>query len=569
MLKEYEYDDNGNLISLIDEDQKATQFEYNLDNRLKKKIYADGKFTSYTYDLAGLLTKITNSRNIEKNYTYDPNHNLLTITYSDSTPGVTFTYDDYNRVDTRTDGIGLYDFDYDANNRLRFIYGPWDNDTIEFRYNELGQIMDMIPQGGQAISYAHDTIGRLQNITSGTNTYTYGYTDLNPLIHSLTRPNGSFTEYEYNDPLKRLTAIINKKSTSEIINSFAYTYNSQDVRGSETITNGTPITSFVEGMTTYDNNNLNQLLSTTSPNRTYIYDDDGNMTQAYTPEGYTLTMSYDAENRLKTAEYTDNGSVIHRTEYSYSGDNLLAEVKKFSNGLPVSDTRYVRAGFLPIQERDGNNAVLREYTWGLDYGGGIGGLLNLRQGGLDYSYLYDGKGNVSVLIDAAQNVAVTYTYAPLGELMRTTGTLNQPFMFSTKEYDPETGLSYYGYRFADLSVGKWITRDPIEEEGGINLYQMVRNNPINFIDPNGRFSSHLLHLIAELLAEGYELVFPHDLSKSEDELLKQKCEEQKELDDWNKRVADLLEEMKRNDERAEKLIEDFQRRKQWEREQGL
>jgi hypothetical protein len=79
------------------------------------------------------------------------------------------------------------------------------------------------------------------------------------------------------------------------------------------------------------------------------------MTQGYTPEGYVFTASYDAENRLKTLEYTDSGSVVHKTEYFYSGDSLLAQIKKYENGALVSDIRFLRAGFLPIQERDGNN----------------------------------------------------------------------------------------------------------------------------------------------------------------------------------------------------------------------
>ncbi len=497
-----EYDDNGNLISLIDEDRKATRFEYYLDNRLKKKIYADGKFVKYDYDKMGLLTKVTNSRNIEKNYTYDPNHNLLTISYSDTTPGVTFTYDDYNRMDTRTDGIGLYDYDYDANNRLKTINGPWADDTVSYDYNELKNLKNLkILKDDATVAYENNyvydydlsdpnilKVGRLSQIQAGAGNFGYGYTGVNPLIQSLTRPNGSVTEYFYNDPLKRLTDVINKNSAQQIINSYSYTYNNLDVRGSETIINGDPITTFQNEQTIYNYNNVNQLLSTTNPNRIYIYDDDGNMTQGYTPEGYALTMAYDAENRLKTAEYTDSGGAVHRIEYSYSGDLLLAEVKKYENGNLISDTRYIRAGFLPVQERDASNNLMREYTWGLDYGDGIGGLLNnLKQGGLDYSYLYDGKGNVSALIDASQNAVATYTYGPFGELMAKTGSLNQPYMFSTKGYDPEMGLSYYGYRFYNPSTGKWITRDPIGEAGGINLYGFVKNNPVNLVDPLGLY----------------------------------------------------------------------------------
>ncbi len=269
------------------------------------------------------------------------------------------------------------------------------------------------------------------------------------------------------------------------MNRHAFTYNNLGLIGTETIETGTPLDSFTAGLTTYDYNNLNQLLSSTNPNQSFAYDDDGNMTQGYTPEGYVMTMIYDAENRLTSAQYTDSSSIVHRTEYFYSGDNLLAEVKKFEDGVLVSDIRFVRAGFLPIQERDGNNNVVREYTWGLNLGGGIGGLLNLRQGENNYSYLYDGKGNVMSLIDSSQNIVASYRYDEFGKLLKKVGTLDQSFGFSTKQYDQQTGFLYYGYRFNSPFLGHWITRDPIGERGGINLYQFVGNNAINFMDPFG------------------------------------------------------------------------------------
>ncbi|MFO0753329.1 MAG: cysteine peptidase family C39 domain-containing protein [Thermodesulfovibrionales bacterium] len=341
---QYEYDPNGKLKKLIDTDGRTTSFAYSLDDKMTKKTYADGSFVQYDYDSARLLTKVKNSRNIENNLSYDANHDLLSLDYSDTTPDVTFTYDDYNRMATRTDGTGLFQYSYYPDGRVNTIDGPWANDTLTYQYNELGQMTDMVPQGGQTVSYAYDTIGRLQTVTVGTSTHTYGYTDVNPLIQSLTRPNGSVTQYLYDDPLKRLTDVINKTSTGQVINSYRYTYDDLDLRDSETITNGTPITSLTAGVTTYETNELNQLLSTMNPNRTYIYDEDGNMTQGFTPEGYTMNMTYDAENRLTLAEYTDSSSIVHRTEYQYSGDSLLTGVKKYQNGSLLSDTRYVGQG---------------------------------------------------------------------------------------------------------------------------------------------------------------------------------------------------------------------------------
>jgi RHS repeat-associated protein len=226
-------------------------------------------------------------------------------------------------------------------------------------------------------------------------------------------------------------------------------------------------------------------------------DNDGNMTTGYTPEGYALTMTYDAQNRMKTSSYNDGTS--HLFQYSYAGNSLLSGMIKDGN-----TTKYLRSGFLPIQERDGSNAITREYTWGKNLGGGIGGLLNLKQGGQDYSYLYDGKGNVSALIDNTQAVVASYAYDPFGKLMKQSGTLDQPYTFSTKEAQPGTGQYYYGYRFYDSCSGKWTTRDPLGEYADMNVYRAVQNNAVNFIDPLG-LDSYMCEKPLDYLSEhGWE-----------------------------------------------------------------
>ncbi|MCP4021329.1 MAG: RHS repeat-associated core domain-containing protein, partial [Desulfobacteraceae bacterium] len=62
---------------------------------------------------------------------------------------------------------------------------------------------------------------------------------------------------------------------------------------------------------------------------------------------------------------------------------------------------------------------------------------------------------------------------------------DQPFMFSTKRYLAGPGLNYYGYRFYQPKVGRWLKRDPLQEAGGLNLYGFVLNNPVNWVDPLG------------------------------------------------------------------------------------
>ena len=207
------------------------------------------------------------------------------------------------------------------------------------------------------------------------------------------------------------------------------------------------------------------------------------MTQGYTPAGYSFTGTYDFENRLTLIQYKDSSGWDHQTEYTYNGNGIMTE--KMVDG---DESWYVLTGGLPSQERDGNYDVIREYTWGPNDGGGIGGLLSLNQGGQNYFYLYDGKGNVTAVIDSTQTVVATYAYDPFGKLMTKTGVLDQPYQFSTKPYDEKTGLSYYGYRFYSPEIGRWMTKDPLQEMGGgLNLYGFALNNPVNYADPTGEF----------------------------------------------------------------------------------
>jgi RHS repeat-associated protein len=482
-ITQFGYDANGNRTSLTDPNGNATSFAYDLDNRLIRKIYADGRGLSFRYDADGLLTTRTNARGITTTYTYDANHNLLTTTYSDGTPGVTNTYDAFNRLTVVKDGVGTNAYAYDANSRLASFDGPWTDDTITYAFDALGRRTNLLVQGSQPTGYDYDALNRLTAVRVGAQTYAYTYPGASPLVQRLDRPNGSFTAYQY-DGLNRLTGLSNRRSTGDVINEFLYAYNAQDLRASETVSNGLTLT-FTNQHGTYDYNRLNQLLTSAPPSQVFAYDDDGNMTQGYTLNGYVFTAAYDAESRLKSLVYTNGSGVVCSNQYVYRGNWFLAQVKEFQNGALSNDTRNVRANYLPLQERSPANTVTREYAWGTDMGGGIGSLLNLKQSGQNYSYLYDGKGNVMALLDGLQTAAAGYTYDAFGNLMVVSGTLTQPVGFSTKSYDQKTGLSYFGFRFYSPVAGRWVNRDPIGETAGVGLYQFVMNDPLNQLDALG------------------------------------------------------------------------------------
>jgi RHS repeat-associated protein len=152
-----------------------------------------------------------------------------------------------------------------------------------------------------------------------------------------------------------------------------------------------------------------------------------------------------------------------------------------------------------ITKLDGNltnNSLVRAYTWGLDASGsmqgagGVGGLLMVNAGtnGVHFP-AYDLNGNVMGLVNAANGIiSAKYEYGPFGEVFCSVGDMARvnPFQFSTKYTDNETDLVYYGYRYYSPALGRWLSRDPIEEQGGLNLYAFVNNDPVNGVDVLGK-----------------------------------------------------------------------------------
>ena len=105
-----------------------------------------------------------------------------------------------------------------------------------------------------------------------------------------------------------------------------------------------------------------------------------------------------------------------------------------------------------------------------------------------YFYSYDGNGNVVAMISTADGtIAARYEYSLFGELLRASGLLAfvNPFRFSTKYQDDETRFLYYGTRYHDPNTGRWLSRDPVEERGGLPLYAFVFNNPTLYFDDLG------------------------------------------------------------------------------------
>ena len=130
------------------------------------------------------------------------------------------------------------------------------------------------------------------------------------------------------------------------------------------------------------------------------------------------------------------------------------------------------------------------YVWGVDLSGslqgagGVGGLLTVIRDDGVFTPTYDANGNVSEYIASDGTIAAHYEYDAFGNTVVQSGDLADSFSyrFSTKLYDSITSLLLYQFRPDSVSLGRWITRDPMEEEGGWNLYGFCENEGIGKID---------------------------------------------------------------------------------------
>ncbi len=103
----------------------------------------------------------------------------------------------------------------------------------------------------------------------------------------------------------------------------------------------------------------------------------------------------------------------------------------------------------------------------------------------EWYYTFDGLGSVTELTDNSQSVVESYKYDAFGNLQTPPATGN-PYTYTGREYDPESGLYFYRARYYDAGVGRFLSADPIRFGGGVNFYAYVQNNPVNLTDPTGK-----------------------------------------------------------------------------------
>ena len=380
--------------------------------------------------------------------------------------------------------------------------------------------------GGTSITLydaTYDNFGRLltkQYHGTSTNKLTYAYN----LRSWLTGISGTcFTQNlyyntgvgtaKYNGSISSMTW---KSGTESTVRGYKFTYDGLDrvlnATYGETASISTNANRFSENVTGYDKNgNIKGLqrygqLSSTS------YGLIDNLT--LTLNGNQLSCVEDA---VSTAAYGTNTAFVNGAsvagEYAYDANgNLTKDLNKgitdiqynvlnlpstvsFSDGSTITYTYGADGTKLRTVHKIGSTTTTTDYCGNVIYENGTQKLLLTEEGYINLTgtqqyhyYLKDHQGNNRVVINQSGTVEETNHYYPFGGVFGTTGN-TQPYKYNGKEFDTKKGLNWYDYgaRYYDAALGRFTTVDPSSENYyAFNPYSYCVNNPIKYIDPDGK-----------------------------------------------------------------------------------
>ncbi|MCX7922699.1 MAG: S8 family serine peptidase [Clostridia bacterium] len=541
----YTYDLNGNMLTQTNGNGHTSTFEYNAANKVSKRMDHGGKgdpdkTETYTYYADGTLqTKIDRNGNTTT-YIYDIHGRLKSKTIGAET--ISYEYDNNGNMTKMTDKTGTTIREYDELGRVtkktvpqigttEFAYGIIEADgcTAETSKDPKGNITEKV----------YDKAGRLKYVIVDGKTTTYNYY-ANGSRQSVIYHNGASETYTYYKNNLNWT-LTNKKADGSVMDTYTYTYDAANNQTSKhELINGV-----VKGTTLYTYDSLNRLETVTEPNgrvTSYSYDKAGNrlieaVTTGTTTE--TTTYIYNEQNRLVTTvttvpgtttrtlyTYDSNGNMVCKIStvakaavpgkngsisiikegqsissnisffeydvwnqlvrtttgdktatYAYNGDGY--RVEKTVNG---KTTRYLYEYDKVVLEVDGQGSQIAKNVYGTN-------LLTRTVEGETYYYMYNGHADVTALLSTSGEVAATYYYDAFGNIVESTGNVNNPIRYAGYQWDGETGLYYLNARMYDPKIARFLQEDTVRGEVNdplsLNLYTYVHNNPLMYYDPTG------------------------------------------------------------------------------------
>ena len=547
----YEYDLLGNTTRIIEPMGQITNFTYTGGYDLSGVKDASGNQVRYAYDVGKRLVGIVRAGGGKVRFTYDAMENVT----SETDPlgnRLAWAYDRAGRLVKTTDATGdVTEFGYDGNDRLveeRLPHGK----KVTYRYNPVGDLLEVKskacsfryrynPNGwlveseylniDRAVRYEYDHLGlRSKLIVPGIGEVRYEYGKMKQLqsitlpdgkkiglsfdtkgrIVAIQYPNGVSGRWKY-DTAGQITRILYTDKSGKLVAAWEYRYDLCGNLIEERDESGR--------LKQYQYDLSSQLIREEAPGHTieYHYGPGGNRVRSE-KGGAATVYAYDIADRMlrngsDKLGYDANGRRVSRegshgtTRYIYDSEDQLTEISgpkalKVQYGYSPTGERvwkedaqgrfyYLYDGLDLIGEIEADGKVRTSYI----YGPGLDRPLAMIRKGRVFYYHSDRLGSIRRLTDDQGRTVATYDYDAFGNFLTCNSAVENPFTYTGREFDSQTGLYYFRARYYDPTAGRFLTTDPVagamDQPLDQNPYIYVRNNPNRFVDPLGTSLEHV------------------------------------------------------------------------------
>lgn len=485
----YEYDILGNLLKTTDTKGNQTTLAYDTLGRKTQMIDPDMGHWQYAYDANGNLTSQTDAKGQTITFTYDALNRIKTKHYPTG-PDVVYTYDETTtpnskgKLTTVTDATGQEKYYYDQLGRTTTFIKTIDGIqyVTENTYDSLGRTTSVKYPDGETINYSYDAAGNLVQVPGYVT-----YSNFNALGQAslITYANGVTTQYQYQTDNNRLYSITTNSPISGGLQNLSYNY---DNRGNIITITDVMDNTRTQNFTYDDLNRLTQAQSTSYNTLTYNYDQIGNMTYNSQMGSYIYGTKPHAVIQAGTNTYTydANGNMITRPgqtiTYDYDNKPIAINATTFvydysGSRIKKNNTVYIGKGY------ECTNGDCTKYIFA-----GSNRIAS-KTASTTYYYHTDHLGSSSIITDSSGAKTEETYYYPYGGTRQHTGSTNLKHKYTGQEEDPETGLYYYGARYYDPALARFISADTIvpyfSDPQSFNRYSYAGNNPIIYTDPTG------------------------------------------------------------------------------------